>query len=192
MFECGLYLEGKAIGRAAWNTTAQGYDIYCSCPFEEGFIYRAQLCGENCTPLKLGVMLPKSGKFVLEKTISTAAVASFGDNLSGVKSCEILRTMPGEYRGGPLAFPLAQLLPYGAMAELDRLYPMLASCGALWHIHAGEIYVAAPIHENAPFALANIFCMTTPILINNVQFAIVKFDKDLLAKIVNIKDESGA
>lgn len=190
MGKCSLIRDGEIYGTCVWNADGANYNLYCACPFEEGYIYRVVLIGTDDLGELMGVMMPKLGKFVLYKNLPKSAEKTYGEKLNNIKCAEIIRTMPGEYGGGPLPFPLASFEPYREIAELGQAHPMLNGADTLVREFAGEIYLAAPISGDAGFALAPFFCMATPIEINKMQYGIVKFDKNFNAKIVNINQSA--
>ncbi len=92
---CDCYLGRRKIGTVHWQNDGQRLTVQVSCPFEDGVLYRALLyTGFDMIPL--GVMLPRQGRFVLQKQLHLQAKPV---------SVHIDRTLPGEKHlpGLPLA-----------------------------------------------------------------------------------------
>ncbi|MBE6994696.1 MAG: hypothetical protein E7423_08670 [Ruminococcaceae bacterium] len=84
MHEIPLLLHGRETGVLR---LAQG-QLHASCPFEEGYIYRVTLL-RGAETIRLGVMVPQDGRFVLTKRIR---------GLESLENCSALidRRLPGQ------------------------------------------------------------------------------------------------
>ncbi len=165
MGTCGLYLGRREVGKLRWTQKDDRLAVVCSCPYEAGMIYRVVLQTDEGLH-RLGVMLPEDQNFTLRRELPAGCLphAAFVD-----------RTLPGEAHlpGLPLAFSAFErdeteerALQY---AENSNLL-----CGDWMDVR----YLLFPLVPGGACCGAVYFCITTPVMHEDVLYGLVCKSKD--------------
>lgn len=178
MFDCGLMLFDREIGRTRWSRDDNKVDIWASCPFEEEYIYRAYL-GTDSEPgvLYLGIMLPERGRFIVSKNLPYSKCSFLFEN-SNVSSY-IERSLPEESaRETPLPFSFSDLKTIAELPEGSFIDNIFGRSSGLYAEAGGKKYYVAPFEVGQELIPSAFFCLLTFFKYKGRGYCVLCVDED--------------
>ena len=182
MGQCGLFLNGREVGRVDWHTENGRVLVQARCPFEERYIYRVCIRGESGDALKLGVMAPQNGSFVVCRSIPQYSAGPLRERGAAGLRAEIVRTLPGQELKGPFPFSLCALeqMPADCGEHWELLLRQCAqkACGLRYKKWGDTEYLVFPLQEGREMAFAPFFCLVTPIALEGEMCGVLCVNRE--------------
>ncbi len=179
MGRCGVFFGDERIGSAVWVMDADTVKISASCPAEDGMIYRATLSWHG-GEMKLGVMMPSGGKFVVNRSVPRREARALTDATADSVRCAVTKNLPGEApRDWPLPFDYSELR---AVCENDVIGDLLfksavingsARCAE----REGRLYIVFPLSGEKASPFAPFFCMAQAVERKGELYGVITVDR---------------
>lgn len=162
-----LYLNGAAAGELTVTEEPMYITFRAICRPARPGLLRAYAVGEQ-GELRLGVLAPEGGAFVIRKRVSRQMVTPLGRLVRGEARPYAAEEIPWEPAPAPETLFRSPLL----RERLRGVRPILTG-------EAQERrYVAVPYEQNRPFLLEELFCFARIARIEGRLYAVFAFDRE--------------